>query len=81
MIMKAPDGMSSVSVDGKEYKVENGLVEVPDSLGGKLFDHGLTVTSATDAAAPDDKDKAKPPAPDDKGKQEPPSAGGSKNGK
>ena len=81
MILKAPDGMASVSVGGTEYKVKDGLAEVPDALGPELFDHGLTVASVA-AAPPASKGKQEPPAPpDDKGKQEPPAAGGSKDGK
>ena len=45
MWLKAPKGMTSVSVGGKEYPVrkKDSLVDVPDHLYKELLCHGLTI--------------------------------------
>lgn len=48
--LKAPEGATSLSVDGREFKVDKkGFVQVPDGMQVRAFEHGFT---AVDDAAP-----------------------------
>lgn len=39
--LRAPDGVSGVSVDGEDYRVDGGVVEVPQSIADTLIEsHG-----------------------------------------
>ena len=40
--LQAPDGASGVSVDGEEYRVDRGVIEVPASVATVLRSHGYT---------------------------------------
>jgi hypothetical protein len=40
--MRAPDGVTSVSLGGREHAVKDGSVEVPDHLAETLASHGFT---------------------------------------
>ena len=39
--LKAPPGITSVSVEGTEYPIENGVVEVPEAAVESLRAHGF----------------------------------------
>lgn len=88
MLLRAPKGMNSVSLDGKEYKIKKGLVEVPDNLGMQLLDHGLTVetvepeedTNQSEEETPS-ADKKEAAAQEEKPKNDGAATGGDKNGK
>jgi hypothetical protein len=53
MQLIAPKGAVAASVGGVEYRVQRGIVEVPDVLAPHLFDHGFvaseTATKPADA--------------------------------
>jgi hypothetical protein len=40
--LQAPDGASGVSVDGDDYRVDRGVIEVPASAEAVLRSHGYT---------------------------------------
>ena len=44
--LKAPANVASASVDGEEFKVIGGIVEVPAKAVAKLAEHGFTETPA-----------------------------------
>ncbi len=55
MIMKAAKDITSISVEGVEYEVRDGLVELPDTLPGATIKnlvegHGMTVAVPEDAS-------------------------------
>lgn len=50
--MKTPEGMTSVSCGGEEYKVEKGVVEVDAKYVDHLCQHGLTVVPGVPEVAP-----------------------------
>lgn len=40
--LQAPDGASGASIDGEDYRVDNGVIEVPASAEAVLRSHGYT---------------------------------------
>ena len=57
--MKAPEGMTAISFDGKSYEIgSDGTVEVPQEAAINFYPYGLT-----DAPAPAPEQKTDAPAP------------------
>ena len=72
MLLRAPKGATSVSVDGQEYKVKNRLLEVPDHLGAELFPHGFNVEIPEEEPETPPEDPPKTPDDPPKTPEEPP---------